>query len=166
MGFDHTVLIGFGSNMGDRRAVCLRALETLDGAEELDVAAVSDLYLTEPVGFEEQDWFVNGAARLETGLAPLALLEALQIIEREAGRQRERVRFGPRPLDMDILFYDDDVIDLPQLRVPHPRMHKRRFVLQPLCDIAPAWVHPVLEVTVRHLLDTLVEDDKKVLPYR
>jgi len=109
---------------------------------------------------EQQDWFVNCVAALETGLAPSELLAALQGIERDMGRIRT-VMWGPRTIDLDILFYGDLVISGPDLRVPHPEIANRRFVLEPLCEIAPDLRHPLLGGAMRELLAAL-RDDKKV----
>lgn len=148
------VCIGIGSNMGDSVAFCRYAVEKLQTSEHCRITGLSRLYRTAPMDYENQDWFVNGVIRLETDLSPDALLDLLQGIEQQAGRDRDGVRFGPRTLDMDILLYSDHVIETDRLTVPHPRMHKRRFVLEPLCDINPSMKHPTLGATIRQLLET------------
>ena len=130
--------IGLGSNLGDREAALRGALELLGE----DVVAVSSFRETEPVGYLDQPAFLNAAAALETGLEPRALLERLLGVERELGRTREGPRHGPRTIDLDLLVYDDRVIDEPGLVVPHPRLAERRFVLEPLAELDPGLVVP------------------------
>ena len=148
------VFIGFGSNVGDSERTCLEAVRALDRRAGIRVLAVSSLYRTEPVGMTEQNWFINGVARCGTDLAPLDLLGAVLEIEKEFGRVR-RERWGPRTLDLDILLYGERLLDEPLLRVPHPLLHERRFVLVPLAEIAPDLVHPRLRITMGDLLDRL-----------
>ena len=152
----HTAIISIGSNMGDKIGNCQSAIESLDRVETSAVVKTSPFYRTAPVDFLDQDWFINAAVQLKTDLAPIRLLQQLQEIQRSAGRVSDPIRFGPRIIDLDIIFYDDAVIDAPQLVVPHPRMHKRAFVLQPICDIDPQLVHPVFQ---RRVLDLLRELD-------
>jgi len=144
--------IGLGSNLGNRRAHMRGALRELAHLGRL--RAVSPLYETEPVGLREQPAFLNAAACLETELGAGELLDALLEIEARHGRVRG-VRNAPRTLDLDLLFYDDAVIREPGLEVPHPRLHERRFVLEPLCAAAPGLRHPVLGLSVRELLERL-----------
>lgn len=144
--------IGFGANLGDRESNCRKALVLLDAAKGVRVAACSRLYWTEPVQVESTEWFVNGAAALETTLSPEDLLGLLLRIEAEMGRERSRAG-ASRTIDLDLLFYDDIVRKRPGLSVPHPRIQERKFVLVPLHDIAPSFVHPVLRQTVAQLLE-------------
>jgi 2-amino-4-hydroxy-6-hydroxymethyldihydropteridine diphosphokinase len=144
--------VALGSNLGDREAILDRALERL--AEHVDLGPRSRWIETEPVGGPPQGLYLNGVVRLETALAPRALLELLHDVERELGRVRS-VPDAPRTLDLDLLLYDDRVIDDPGLRVPHPRLHLRRFVLEPLCEIAPDLRHPESGRTMRELLEEL-----------
>ena len=151
------VHIGLGSNLGDRRATLRAALKELGAADGVEVLRVSEFVETEPVGGPPQGRFLNAAATLRTALPPRALLGLLQEIEDRFGRERA-VRWGPRTLDLDILLCGERVVAEHNLRVPHPRVHERRFVLGPLCEIAPDAVHPVLRKTVRELLRDLPEE--------
>ncbi len=144
------VHIGIGSNLGNRKENCLKALDLLS-ARGIVIGKQSSLYETEPWGVEDQPKFMNMAAEIETGLEPLKLLETLKSVEEEMGR-KEGYRWGPRVIDLDILFFGDMVIECPELTIPHPLMHEREFVLRPLAEIAPDKVHPVLKKTVTELL--------------
>lgn len=135
--------IGLGANLGDPAATVNAAVAALDGLPSTRLLAASALYATPAWGNEDQPPFVNAVAQVETGLAPLALLHGLQAIEAESGRVRDpAVPWGPRVLDLDLLLYADQVLDLPDLQVPHPWMHQRAFVLVPLAALAPALVIP------------------------
>jgi 2-amino-4-hydroxy-6-hydroxymethyldihydropteridine diphosphokinase len=162
----HTAYICVGSNLGDKLENCRRGVEALVSGGEVRITGQSRIYKTEPVDFTEQDWFVNSVIRIETRLEPLELLDRLQAIQREAGRTADSVRFGPRVLDLDLLLYDRLVLDDPRLSLPHPRMHRRRFVLKPLCDIDPDMVHPVLGKAAATLLAELDEDSQQVVEHR
>ncbi|MGQ9571612.1 MAG: 2-amino-4-hydroxy-6-hydroxymethyldihydropteridine diphosphokinase [Dehalococcoidia bacterium] len=145
-----TVYLGLGANMGDRLAnlrAALRRLQTLARLEE-----VSSLYETEPQGVTDQPPFLNAVCRVTTGLEPPALLRFLQNLEHELGRQPGGQRWGPRPIDLDILLYDDRLVDTPELEIPHPRLAERAFVLAPLCELAPQFRHPLLGKTMKELL--------------
>jgi 2-amino-4-hydroxy-6-hydroxymethyldihydropteridine diphosphokinase len=130
--------VGLGSNLGDREAALRRALERLAALPRTEVVAVSSFRETEPVGYAEQPPFLNAAAALETGLSPRELLEELLAVERELGRRREGPRFGPRTIDLDLLLYGQLELEEPGLEVPHPRLHERRFALEPLAELDPA----------------------------
>ena len=134
--------VGLGANLGDREETLRRALGLLDLHEGIDLAAVSTLRETEPVGYLDQPLFLNGVARVETELAPQDLLAALLEVERELGRDRSGPRFGPRTVDLDLLLYDELVLDEDGLTVPHPRLHERRFVLEPLAELDPRLLIP------------------------
>jgi 2-amino-4-hydroxy-6-hydroxymethyldihydropteridine diphosphokinase len=128
--------VGLGANLGDREGAIRSALELLGAQEGVKVVAVSTLRDTEPVGRVDQPRFLNGAAELETTLRPHDLLEVLFDVERELGRER-RERWGPRTIDLDLLLYGAEVVDEPDLTVPHPRLHVRRFALEPLAELDP-----------------------------
>jgi 2-amino-4-hydroxy-6-hydroxymethyldihydropteridine diphosphokinase len=130
--------IGIGSNLGNREATIAEAMKQLGAERGIELVASSSLRETEPVGYESQPRFLNGAALVETELSPRALLGRLLAIERRLGRVRgEGPRFGPRTIDLDLLLYGEEVVDEPGLRVPHPRLHERRFVLEPLAELDP-----------------------------
>jgi 2-amino-4-hydroxy-6-hydroxymethyldihydropteridine diphosphokinase len=129
--------VGLGANLGPREATILRAVDLLAAEPEIDVLELSSLSETEPVGVEDQPTFVNGAVSLETNLPPRALLDALLRVERELGRVRSGDRWGPRTIDLDLLLYGDEVVDEPGLTVPHPRLHERKFALEPLAELEP-----------------------------
>jgi 2-amino-4-hydroxy-6-hydroxymethyldihydropteridine diphosphokinase len=131
--------VGLGSNLGDREQTLRRALDLL--GEHVELVAVSSFRQTEPVGVLDQPRFVNAAARIRTSLPPRALLDLLLATERALGRER-RERWGPRTVDLDLLLYGDDVLDEPGLTVPHPRLHERAFVLEPLAELDPGLVVP------------------------
>ena len=162
----HTAYISAGSNMGDKLQNCRDGLKALTGSGAAFITAWSNFYKTSPVDFTEQDWFVNAVVKIETRLDPFELLKDMISIQARAGRTCDPVRFGPRILDLDIIFYDDIVVELPGLTIPHPRMHKRRFVLKPLCDIDPDYIHPVFKKNLRHLLDSLDDNNQKVIEYK
>lgn len=143
--------IGFGSNVEDRQSYIHQALDFLSGEEHTSVVQVSSIYETEPIGNEEQDWFLNGIAKVETDVLPPKLLTILQEIERKVGRQ-QRMHWGPREIDLDILIYDQFCVNSPRLVIPHPEMHQRRFVLEPFAEIAPDVIHPIFQERIDNLL--------------
>jgi len=143
------IFIALGSNMGDRQANLSAAIEALE-PEVLPVAC-SPVYETPPWGYLDQQKFLNQVVKAETQLMPTALLDYIKEIEEQQGRQ-ETLRNGPRSLDLDIIFYDQEVINSPPLTIPHPRMETRAFVLVPLADLAPHYKHPILGVSVINLL--------------
>lgn len=146
--------VAIGANLGDREATIRAALAELDAADGVAVVAVSTLLETEPVGYLDQPRFLNGAAALETSLPARALLELLLAVEARFGRRRDGVPpQGPRTLDLDLLLYGSAEIDEPGLRIPHPRLHERRFVLQPLAELAPS-----LEVPGKGEVQTLLAE--------
>lgn len=155
------VFLGIGSNLGDRVKNCLKAIEELRAQPGVNVLKTSSLYETEPVG-AEGGWFVNCVAMAEVSLGPHQLLTVLQEIEGRMGRPPRR-RYGePRAIDLDILLYGQHEVSTPTLLIPHPEMHKRRFVLLPLSEIAPWARHPVLGLSAKELSLHLQEDPHQV----
>ena len=163
---DHIVLISAGSNIGDKAENCRKGISALIRMKSAVLLKESKFYKTEPVDYTDQDWFVNCAIKISTPLKPLELLTEIKRIESEAGRKKDAVRFGPRVLDLDIIFFDDQIIDQKiesdNLIIPHPRMHQRRFVLMPICDIDPSIIHPVFKKSIRILLAELDNSGQKV----
>lgn len=154
----HTAYIALGSNMGDKEAYLDNAVKALSETAGCRVMEVSSFFVTEPYGYTKQDDFVNGCLELRTLLTPEELLAELHRIENSAGRVRE-IRWGPRTLDLDIIFYDDLILDSPVLQIPHVEMHKRDFVLTPLSEIAPYKRHPLLKTTVKEMKEQLQREE-------
>jgi 2-amino-4-hydroxy-6-hydroxymethyldihydropteridine diphosphokinase len=156
----HCAYLSIGSNLGDRLKNCCRGIAALCADSSIELLARSPFYETAPVDYEDQGWFLNAALKIRTSLAPLDLLAHMQAVQGAVGRKAGGVRFGPRILDLDIIFYEDVVMNTAELTIPHSRMHKRRFVLQPMCDIDPLVLHPVLDRNVKSLLNQLTDDDQ------
>lgn len=142
------ILLGLGSNISDRAANLKDAIKLLG----LPIVAMSSVYETEPVDYLNQSWFFNQVLQCETSFHPLKLLAECQRVEKELGRTRE-ISKGPRTIDIDLLFYNDEILNTPDLTIPHPAIPQRRFVLVPLAEIAPDFVHPELNLTTRELLE-------------
>ena len=156
-----TVYLSLGSNLGERDQYLAQARQAIEMS--FGSARFSRVYETEPVDLTEQPWFLNQVAEIQTDLAPETLLEWVRVLEAQAGRQR-KVPKGPRTLDVDILLYDDWVLDEEELILPHPRLEMRRHVLLPLADLAPEWVIPVSHRTVQEALEQ-VKDFSQVKPH-
>ena len=155
--------IGIGSNLGEPERQCLDAVDRMGCRPETRVEAVSPWYRSRPVGVESQDWYVNGAALLDTGLSARELMRGLLAIEAAMGRVRKK-RWEARIIDLDLLLYGEEMIREPDLTVPHPLMHLRRFVLAPLTDLAPDLVHPALGVTLAALLAGIDTEGQEIRP--
>jgi 2-amino-4-hydroxy-6-hydroxymethyldihydropteridine diphosphokinase len=153
----HVVYIGIGSNLGDKVSQCERAISEILKVDRHHLLARSSFFKTKPIGYTAQDWFVNGVIKIETDLKPLPLLRVLKDIESKLGR-KETFRWGPRTIDLDILFFDREKIELEELQIPHPFLHERQFVLAPLAEIDRTLIHPVLKKSIGELLEDLKED--------
>ena len=155
-----TAYLGLGSNLGDREDNLRGAVSLL--RQRVSLIVLSAVYETEPWGYTSQPNFLNLVCAVETGLSPQELLELAQGVERELGRV-PTFRYGPRTMDVDILLYGDEVIETPDLRIPHPRFSERAFALVPLAEIAPALVHPVLRKSIAKLLEEVSGREKVVM---
>lgn len=151
------IYLGLGSNIGNKESNVARALQLLP--EQVTVGEVSSIYESEPVGFKDQPWFVNVVCSAYTDLSPRKLLEYLKHIEGQMGRIMS-FKNSPRVIDIDILFYGDQIVDTPELIIPHPRIAERAFVLQPLSELDPLLFHPVKAQTVAQLLTALDEPER------
>jgi len=151
--------LGIGSNVGNPASNCDAAVKRISDIDGIRALRCSSLYKTQPVGFEEQDWFVNGVIEIRTRLRPRALMKAVHRVEDEMGRLRGE-KWGPRIIDIDILLYGQVVMEEKGLVVPHSELHKRRFVLVPLNEIAPCAIHPAFGISVKGLLDRLQDENK------
>ena len=156
-----SVFVLLGSNLGDRELLVNQACKMM-GERCGEIVAKSRLYESEPWGFQSEHWFLNQVVELATLLSPDELMSSLLGIEKELGRDRTQPHNGyvSRPMDLDILYYGNDIIDTQMVTAPHPRLHQRRFTLLPLCDIAPDFVHPLMKKTNRQLLDSCQDNGK------
>ncbi len=148
----NSAFVGLSSNIGDKAYHIQTAIKEI--AKFATIQHISSIYLTEPVGFQEQDEFLNGVLQIQTGLSHQDLLKTLKAIEKQLGRVKI-IQDGPRIMDLDILYYNDLCFQSPTLTIPHPRLHLRNFVLTPLCEIAPEFMHPILKKTSQALLANL-----------
>jgi len=160
---NHIVYVSVGSNIGNKLENCRNGIKATADSVLSGVLEVSHYYKTEPVDYTEQDWFVNAVAKIETTLDPFKLINELKRIQHSAGRVIDKIRYGPRILDLDIIFYDSAVIKTSGLIIPHPRMHKRHFVLQPMCDIDPNFTHPKLKKTMKYLLKKVMNTKQEIV---
>ena len=153
----HEVYLSIGSNMGDKEALLRFAVDELNACEDTEVTAISDFLVTKPYGYTEQDDFLNGCLKLKTLKSPYELLDFIHEVENKAGRVRT-IHWGPRTLDLDILFYDKLVMHEEDLIIPHNDMENRQFVLEPLVQIAPNFVHPLSNLSIKKLFENLTKN--------
>jgi 2-amino-4-hydroxy-6-hydroxymethyldihydropteridine diphosphokinase len=151
--------IGVGSNLDDPASRCCEAVQRVSAVRGIKVLRTSSLYRTEPVGFIEQEWFVNAVIEIRTVLSPRELLNDLRAVEDGMGRARGP-KWGPRIIDLDILLYGQEIIQDDNPVVPHPELHKRRFVLEPLCELASYVIHPAFGISIRGLMDRLNDESR------
>ncbi len=151
--------IALGSNLEDPLEKCREAATRLQAVSGISIEALSSYYKTEPLGQPDQPWYINAVAEIKTNLDPMVLLHTLLHVEKQMGRERTD-KWGPRLIDLDLLFYGNSVLNIANLKLPHPEIPNRKFVLAPLEEIAPDHVHPVLQKTVRELLSELPDDLK------
>ncbi len=161
MGEQHCVYLALGANLGDRQGNLLRAIQSIRAFASVE--KVSSFYETTPVGYLDQPDFLNMAIQISTQLDPVALIGSLKYIEKQIGRKTS-FRNAPRPIDIDILLYDDLILETEKLSIPHPRMSERAFVLAPLAEIAPQAIHPVLKRPISELLERVDQSGVKMLP--
>jgi 2-amino-4-hydroxy-6-hydroxymethyldihydropteridine diphosphokinase len=154
--------LSLGSNLGNKLRFLKEAISKIGEADKITINRVSSVYETQPVGYEEQEWFLNLVVEIKTSLVPRDLLDHVLSVEDQMGRRRE-IKWGSRNIDIDILLYDNQIIQSDHLTLPHPRMHERRFMLLPLAEIAPKLLHPKLKKTTEELLEDC-EDKSEVRP--
>ncbi len=162
----HIAYICVGSNIGNKLENCKKGVDALLRSGSVTLKAQSPIYKTDPVDYLKQDWFINYVIKIETSLGPFELLNRLKSIQKDAGRVNDAIRFGPRILDLDIILFDDAVVNSENLTIPHSRMHKRRFVLKPLCDIDPEVIHPVFKKNIKYLLDSMADKEQRIAEYK
>lgn len=154
---NHIAYIGIGSNVGNKLEQCEKAVSEITKHAHTRLLARSSFFKTKPFGYSSQDWFINAVIKIETDLNPIDLLLTLKSIESRMGR-KETFRWGPRIIDLDILLFDDIVINTEELQIPHPQMHMRQFVLIPLAEIEENVIHPLLKKSIKELLEEIRED--------
>lgn len=155
----HVVYLSIGSNVGDKKKNLDHAIRLLRDHDRIDVIRVSFFYKTEPQNYTDQDWFVNAALKIKTALVPHDLLVVLNTLEKDLDKAGKSFRFGPRIIDLDIVYYDDLILKTRHLEIPHPRMHERCFVLRPICDIGAHAIHPVLKLRSDELLKKIEKQE-------
>ena len=160
----NNVFIGIGSNLGNAKENCLQGISKLEESKEIKVIRHSSFYKTEPVERPNQNWFVNCVVESETSLSPENLLFYLKNLEVEMGRVQS-IKWGPRVIDFDILFFDNKIIDTSDLKIPHPLNHERRFVLEPMDEIAPGLIHPVLKKSINELKKSILCENQRIELY-
>lgn len=153
------VYLSIGSNIGDKKRNLEKAITRLHKLNKIDVIGVSSFYKTQPQNYTDQDWFVNAALKIKTLLGPLELLAVLKTVEKDLDKDGKSFRFGPRVIDLDIIYYEDLVLKTKTLEIPHPRMHERCFVLIPMCDIGAHTIHPVLKCRSDELLKKIEKQE-------
>ncbi len=155
----NTAYLSIGSNIGDKKKNLDDAINFLDKHAKINVIAVSLFYKTQPQNYIDQDWFVNAALKIETKLTPEKLLIALKSLEKTLDKNGKSFRFGPRIIDLDIIYYENVALKTGQLEIPHPRMHERCFVLMPMCDIGAHEIHPILKQSSDELLKKITKQE-------
>jgi len=159
----HIVYLGVGSNIGNKLKNCLKGIDLFIELTGSSLNSCSQFYKTEPLYYIDQDYFVNGVFNIITDLDYLTIFKIAKEVEKKLGRNHKSIRYGPRIIDIDLLFYDDLVVNTEILTIPHPNMHERTFVLKPFCDINPEWKHPVIKKTVLEMLNMVSDKSKVVL---
>jgi len=160
---NHIAYLSIGSNLGDTVLNCEKSIDLLDNSDKISVSEISGFYKTEPMDFLDQNFFVNLAVKINTSLKPDELLHVLQYLQEKMGQGEKEIRFGPRIIDYDIIFYDRLILSSDHLEIPHPRMHLRKFVLQPLCDIAPDFKHPESSSPLHVLLNEISDENQECI---
>lgn len=153
------VYLSIGSNIGDKQQNLENAIKRLHKLNKIDVIEVSSFYKTQPQNYTDQDWFVNAALKIKTLLDPLELLAVLKTVEKNLDKDGKSFRFGPRVIDLDIIYYEDLILKTKILEIPHPRMHERCFVLIPMCDIGAHTIHPILKCRSDELLKKIEKQE-------
>ena len=148
----HKAFIAIGSNIGNRLKNCQNAIKELKMTENIKVCAISKIYETEALEYKNQPHFINLAVKIKTKFNPISLLHILKKIEQKLGRKKNKIRYGPRIIDLDIIFFDEIIMKSNELEIPHPKMHKRLFVLKPICDIDADFFHPKIKKSVLKIL--------------